>query len=36
MCQSDDKEIEVRHGKHHVSSMWKEDRVSRKGGIVPE
>ena len=36
MHQSDNKEIEVRHRKHHVSFMWKEDRVGRKGGIVHE
>ena len=30
-----DKKIEVRCGKHRVSSMWREVRVSRKGGIVP-
>ena len=36
MLRFDDREIEVRRGKHRVSSTWGEDEVSRKEGIVPE
>ena len=29
VLQFGDKKIEVRHGRHHVSSMWGEVRVGR-------
>ena len=29
VLRSGDKKIEVRHGRHHVSSMWGEVRVGR-------
>ena len=30
-----EKKIEVRRGKHCVSSMWEEVEVGKKGEIVP-
>ena len=30
------REIEEKHGIHHVSSMWKGVRVYKSGEIVPE
>ena len=36
MLRSDNREIEARHGKHYVSSIWGGDKVSKREGIVPE
>ena len=36
MVQWSDREIEEKHGIRHVSSMWREVRVYKSGGIVLE
>ena len=36
MLRFADKKIEVRHGRHHVFSMWQGVGVGRRGEIVPE